>query len=71
MAVQTGVPWSHVAGHWCRVGGEARQGACPGPRGSLTGKDWKSWKEPNSQTYRWDCTFVDVPLKALATTRKE
>lgn len=37
----------------------------------LTRKDWKSWKEPTSHTYRWECTLVDVPLKALATARKE
>lgn len=36
-----------------------------------TRKDWKSWKEPTSQTYRWECTLVEVPLKVLATTRKE
>lgn len=37
----------------------------------LTRKDWKSRKEPTSQTYRWECTLVDVPLKALATTKNE
>ena len=37
----------------------------------LTRKAWNSWKEPRSQTYRWECTLVDVPLKALATARKE
>lgn len=47
--------------------GEAWWGAGRG----LTRKDWKSWKEPTSQTYRWECTLVDVPLKALATARKE
>ena len=45
-------------------------GGCRGECRVLTRKDWKSWKEPPSRTYRWDCSRVDVPLKALATARK-
>ena len=45
------------------------QAAAWGP-GVLTRNDWKSWKEPPRRTYRWDCSRVDVPLKALATARK-
>lgn len=42
-----------------------------GARATLTRKDWKRRKEPTSQMYRWECTLVEVPLKVLATTRKE
>lgn len=57
---------------WVLVRGRKQGGGRGGGAGrGLTRKDWKSWKEPTSHTYRWECTLVDVPLKALATARKE
>lgn len=53
-----------------RPGAGKGVGEFQGERRVLTRKDWKSWKEPPSRTYRWDCSRVDVPLKALATARK-